>query len=235
MPKKKILLFIVEGQTDETALATALSRIFSTSSVKFQIVHGDILTKDFTGTDKIINAVIGEIKKFCAGVYKKSDFLSIVHLVDMDGAFIPGDAVIVDPEAPVEGREYPFYTDTQIFTPSPPTIQSRNSRKAQNLSKLYGKEQIWGIPYQVYFFSCNLDHTLYGQNNLTEEKKIHLAEEFDKEYGEEIEKFIRFIKNESFSVPGTYKETWDFIKIDCHSLQRYSNFGLALPDRASET
>ena len=27
MPKKKILLFIVEGQTDETALATALSRI----------------------------------------------------------------------------------------------------------------------------------------------------------------------------------------------------------------
>ena len=42
MAKKKIILFIVEGPSDETSLSTVLSRIFSSSSVKFQVIHGDI-------------------------------------------------------------------------------------------------------------------------------------------------------------------------------------------------
>ena len=41
MAKKKIMLFIVEGPTDETSLSTVLSRIFSSDTVKFQVVHGD--------------------------------------------------------------------------------------------------------------------------------------------------------------------------------------------------
>ena len=46
MAKKKIMLFIVEGPTDETALSTVLNRIFSSESVKFQVVHGDVLTQN---------------------------------------------------------------------------------------------------------------------------------------------------------------------------------------------
>ena len=54
MAKKKVMLFIVEGPTDETSLSTVLNRIFSSSTVKFQVVHGDILTRDFTSSDKIV-------------------------------------------------------------------------------------------------------------------------------------------------------------------------------------
>ena len=57
MAKKKVMLFIVEGPTDETSLSTVLNRIFSSSTVKFQVVHGDILTRDFTSSDKIVAAV----------------------------------------------------------------------------------------------------------------------------------------------------------------------------------
>ena len=39
MAKKKVMLFIVEGPTDETSLSTVLNRIFSSSTVKFQVVH----------------------------------------------------------------------------------------------------------------------------------------------------------------------------------------------------
>ena len=52
MAKKKVMLFIVEGPTDETSLSTVLNRIFSSATVKFQVIHGDILTRDFTSSDK---------------------------------------------------------------------------------------------------------------------------------------------------------------------------------------
>lgn len=64
MAKKKIMLFIVEGPTDETALSTVLNRIFSSESVKFQVVHGDVLTQDFVAPDKIVAAVNEQIKQF---------------------------------------------------------------------------------------------------------------------------------------------------------------------------
>ena len=56
MAKKKVMLFIVEGPTDETSLSTVLNRIFSSATVKFQVIHGDILTRDFTSSDKIVAA-----------------------------------------------------------------------------------------------------------------------------------------------------------------------------------
>lgn len=87
MAKKKVMLFIVEGSTDETSLSTVLSRIFSSSTVKFQVVHGDVLTHDFTSSNKIVTAVWEQVKDFMGSVYKKSDICRIVHLTDTDGVF----------------------------------------------------------------------------------------------------------------------------------------------------
>lgn len=44
---KTQLIFIVEGPTEEAALAQILSRIFSTSQIKFEIVHGDITIEPY--------------------------------------------------------------------------------------------------------------------------------------------------------------------------------------------
>lgn len=229
MAKKKIMLFIVEGPTDETSLSTVLSRIFSSDTVRFQVVHGDVLTKDFVESDKIIAAVNEQIKLFRGSVYKPGDFCKVVHLADTDGVFIPDGAVIK--EEAVEGRQYPFYTDTQILTPEPANIIDRNARKSKNIAKLSSTRRIGGIPYSFYYFSCNLDHVLHGRNNLSEAEKIACSRAFDLQYADTPNAFIRFMKDESFAVQGTYQETWAFIKQGVHSLERHSNFGIELPEQ----
>lgn len=229
MAKKKIMLFIVEGPTDETSLSTVLSRIFSSDTVRFQVVHGDVLTKDFVESDKIIAAVNEQIKLFRGSVYKPGDFCKVVHLADTDGVFIPDGAVIKEEAA--EGRQYPFYTDTQILTPEPANIINRNVRKSSNIAKLSSIGRIGGIPYSFYYFSCNLDHVLHGRNNLSEAEKIECSRAFDLQYADDPNAFIRFMKDESFAVQGTYQETWAFIKQGTRSLERHSNFGIELPDQ----
>lgn len=228
MAKKKIMLFIVEGPTDETSLSTVLSRIFSSDTVRFQVVHGDVLTKDFVESDKIIAAVNEQIKLFRGSVYRPGDFCKVVHLADTDGAFIPEEAI---KEEAAEGRQYPFYTDTQILTPEPANIVDRNARKSSNIAKLSSIGRIGGIPYSFYYFSCNLDHVLHGRNNLSEAEKIVCSRDFDLKYADDPNAFIRFMKDESFAVQGTYQETWTFIKQGVHSLERHSNFGIELPDQ----
>ena len=228
MAKKKIMLFIVEGPTDETSLSTVLSRIFSSDTVKFQVVHGDVLTRDFVAPDRIIAAVNEQIKLFRGNIYKPSDFCKVVHLADTDGAFIPEDAVVAEA---VEGRQYPFYTDTQILTPEPTNIIDRNARKRRNIAKLSSTGRVGGIPYSFYYFSCNLDHVLHGRNNLSEAEKIACSRDFDLQYADDPNAFIRFMRDESFAVQGTYQETWAFIKQGTHSLERHSNFRIELPEQ----
>lgn len=228
MAKKKIMLFIVEGPSDEISLSTVLSRIFSSDTVKFQVVHGDVLTQNFVSSDKIIVAVNEQIKLFRGNIFKPSDFCKVVHLTDTDGAFIPDGAVIKEL---IEGRQYPFYTDTQILTPTPENIIDRNARKNKNISKLSSVGSIGGIPYSLYYFSSNLDHLLHGYNNLSEAEKIAYSRSFDLLYADNPNAFIRFMRDGSFAVQGTYQETWAFIKQGVRSLERHSNFSIALPEQ----
>lgn len=228
MARKKIMLFIVEGPTDETSLSTVLSRIFSSDTVHFQVVYGDVLTRDFVAPDKIVAAVNEQVKLFRGSVYKPGDFCKIVHLADTDGAFIPESAVVKET---LEGKQYPFYTNTQILTPEPENILDRNARKSRNIARLSSIGKIGGIPYSFYYFSCNLDHVLHGRNNLSETEKIMCSRAFDLRYADAPDAFIRFMKDESFAVRGTYQETWAFIKEGTRSLERHSNLGIELPER----
>lgn len=233
MPKKKILLFIVEGPTDESALSTAFSRIFSSDVVKFQVVHGDILTRDFVKPERIVATVNEEIKAFRGNVFKPADFCKVVHLIDMDGVYIPDNSVVKEDEP---DKVYPFYTGTQILTPSPNDIIDRNKRKRDAIAKLSAIGKIGGISYSLYYFSCNLDHVLHDKNNLSDAEKIQLSNSFGLQYAEDPNAFIQFMKTGSFAVPGTYPQTWSFIKqTGLHSLERHSNLHLELPDHCDWT
>jgi len=43
MSKRKVILFLVEGITDEASLGSILSELINDDQIKFQIYHGDIL------------------------------------------------------------------------------------------------------------------------------------------------------------------------------------------------
>ena len=61
---KKIVLFIVEGITDEMSLSLILSKLIDDSSVQFHVINQDI-TADFnSNSQNIIKKIDGEVKKF---------------------------------------------------------------------------------------------------------------------------------------------------------------------------
>lgn len=227
MAKKKIMLFIVEGLTDETSLSTVLSRIFSSSTVRFQVVHGDILTKDFTSSNQIVSAVWEQVRVFMSNIYKKNDICRIVHLTDMDGVYVSDDAVIENNT--IKKNDHPYYTETQIQTFNRISVIDRNRRKRKNIDRLSICPQIAGIPYSMYYFSLNLDHVLHERTNISQWEKIRYAEAFDLKYGEDPNGFIHFMRESSFSICDDYCSSWAFIKTGLHSLERYSNFGIELP------
>lgn len=71
-----------------------------------------------------------------------------------------------------------------------------------------------------------MDHVLHDKANLSRKEKTEYATQFENKYSTQPKKFINFINNAQYAVSGNYQETWEFIKLDTHSLQRYSNFHL---------
>ena len=157
MARKKIVFVIVEGPSDEEALGVILSRLYSSSEVYVHIMHGDI-TSEFieSPNENILTRVASEVEGYAkSNHFEKIHFKEIIHIVDTDGAFIPDANVMEDPLA-----EKPVYSLNEIRTKNKDGIENRNRRKRRNICKLCSKKELWGIPYQVYYMSCNLDHVL---------------------------------------------------------------------------
>ena len=220
---KKVILFIVEGITDKTALGSVLDAILSNEKIHFAITEGDITTKDDVNASNVIRR-INEIVKFTQERYhfKASDLLEIVHLIDTDGAFIPDTAVINNAEA-----THIQYTLQNIQTDDIEKIVERNQKKLGLVKLLRSKTEINKKPYKMFYFSRNQEHVLHNEaRELTTSEKNALADQFDDLYGDAPEAFLEFIKSKDFSVPGDYAETWNFIESGLHSLERWSNFHL---------
>ena len=220
---KKIVLFIVEGITDEMSLSLILSKLIDDSSVQFHVINQDI-TADFnSNSQNIIRKIDGEVKKFLAqnNGLKKTDIKEIIHLVDTDGVFIKEDFVLEDLQ-----KLKTFYTPTSIVTNKRDLIIERNERKSAILNKLYQTSHIGRIGYKVYFFSCNLEHVLHNnQNTKCEDKSLYSYQFVDRYVGNE-KRFVDFLNKKEFATPGDYRESWQFIKEDCNSLNRFCNFHL---------
>ena len=220
---KKIVLFIVEGITDEMSLSLILSKLIDDSSVQFHVINQDITADYNSNSQNIIKKIDGEVKKFLAqnNGLKKTDIKEIIHLVDTDGAFIKEDFVLEDLQ-----KSKTFYTPTSIVTNKRDLIIERNERKSAILNKLYQTSHIGKTQYKVYFFSCNLEHVLHNnQNTKCEDKSLYSYQFVDRYVGHE-KRFVDFLNEKEFATPGDYKESWQFIKEDCNSLNRFCNFHL---------
>lgn len=222
MKTKKVILFIVEGVTDKTSLGGIIDKLVSSNLVRFYITGGDITSDSFSNSSNAIAKVNNLIKAFLTkelGI-KKSDIIQIVHLIDMDGAYIEGNQIQVED---VKGFAY---SESAIIANSVEHVVKRNSRKQQVIDRLSLCPKISGIPYSMYYFSCNLEHVLFNEINLADELKLEYAERFSDSYYKTEATFVDFIREEQFAVKGDYKETWEFIKLNGNSLKRYSNFHL---------
>lgn len=222
MSEKKVVVFIVEGPSDEAALGTIMKEYFSSNEVQFIVVHGDITLKDYVSSADILKKINEQIE----GVkiryrYNQDDFIKIIHIVDMDGVYISDTDIV---ETNVEKIQY--YED-HIDAKYANIIAERNKRKGDILYKLRKTGKINGIPYRIYFNSCNLEHVLYGElKEYSDEEKQILSDEFADRYDGKVGEFIEFIFSSNIAVQGTYQKTWNYIEKELNSLKRHTNMHL---------
>lgn len=219
---KKVVLFLVEGASDLTSLEF-IDNINTDETIKFQITSGDITSKlNITPQNcrEEINKILLSFLE--RSKLRKTDIIKIIHILDIDGVYIPEINIIEDKNI----KKF-LYTINGIVAPSKENVQKRNESKKQIVEKLLGTSKINSISYEMYYMSCNLEHVLHDKlEDISEDEKKELANKFaDRFYEKEIE-FIEFINNKDFKVLGDYKATWNFIKKDLNSVNRYSNFWL---------
>ena len=227
MARKKIVLVIVEGPSDDSALGVILNRLFDKNKVHIEIMYGDITTDMNIDPSDIAKALGEVVKRYADSMhFNQLHFQQVIHLIDMDGAYIPDDRVVVNPDA-----EKPVYSLTTIQTAKRDLLLLRNKHKQSKIERICGMQKVWGsIPYRAYYMSSNLDHVLYSKLNSSDEDKENDAYAFAKKYKDDIDGFLKFISDSDFSRMEGYKESWAFIKKGCHSLERYTNLGICFAD-----
>lgn len=138
---KKVILFIVEGPTDEVALSPVLKKLFQNAQVRFHVVHGDISTDLRTDSSNAVRTVNDHIKvEMDRYGFKRSDIIRVIHLVDTDGAFIPNANVIASDIDKLQ------YEENRIVTRFIPETIARNERKKRVLHRLYPTKKNWWNP-----------------------------------------------------------------------------------------
>ena len=224
MARRKIVFVIVEGPSDDEALGVLLHKVYDKNTVYVHIEHGDVTTARGAGSSTIL-AMLGEIvdNYMKANHFSKIHFQEIIHIVDMDGAYIPDDAVAADATA-----KKPIYSQREIRTANVQGIINRNKTKRACINKISSTRRLHDIPYQVYYMSCNLDHVLFDKPNSSDEEKEKDSLSFAKRYRSNIPDFVKFISKSTFSVGVPYLESWSFIKEEKHSLERHTNFGICI-------
>ena len=229
LARKKIVLVIVEGASDDTALGVALNQVFDKDSVYIHIMHGDITTRKGVNSQNIISKIGDEVKGYAKSQhYKASDFKQIIHIVDTDATYIPDANIIEDTTL-----EEVIYEDDGIHAANAEAIKDRNKTKRDNLYRLRTQRAVWGVPYRVYYMSCNLDHVLYNKRNSTDEEKENDAYAFAKQYKGDRDGFVKFISESSFSVMGDFKESWKFIEKDMNSIELYTNLCICIVEETN--
>lgn len=151
------------------------------------------------------------------------DFLAIVHIIDTDGAFMNMNDIIED-----ASKQNNLFKDNKLLTNNRDTIIKRFDKKSRIYQKLNVVNEISNIKYYKFYFSRNLEHALYGLENVTAIEKKDLSNKFDLEHKGDAEKFKKQLKDIMFDIPNDYNKSWEYIFIENNSLKRCSNISILL-------
>ncbi len=220
---KKIILLLVEGPTDEDALALVYSKLVREHDLEFDVLHTDITAGEDMTVKYIESRIQKEVTEYLRKhpYIEKGDILKVVQIIDTDGAFIPASQVLQSETGKTE------YFETHIAARNKDRLIRRNISKRQIVYHLMRSGAVSEFPYEIYYFSRNLEHVLHDiPDALDDDRKEDLAYENAMRYKDQPKEFLKFLYESSFHVPGTYEETWKFIMENTNSLRRYSNMAV---------
>lgn len=210
---------------------------------------GDITSRSGACPDKLHMLMNKLIVMPCLDDYSLMPkyITEIVHIIDVDGVYIDDTQVLqVDADTPLL---HPIYEDASILANDPDKIRERNARKRDNIDALlafqkdgfsiqnfvdtgHGNKPTTKphtVPYALYYFSCNLDHFTVNDRNLDRYTKVYRADIFARQYGNSVDDFVGFLKNDTAAIKDlSYEDSWAMLKRGNNSLGRYTNISLLL-------
>ena len=234
--RRKADVLIVEGTTDETALALIYHRIVAPSSdLIVDVTRGDIFTKrprmgmpDAIAAiddpvERVRKSVLNRIEE--RGIYRWQDIRRIVQLTDTDGMLVPDSCVVTSSSLQT------VYHNDHIETPDVARLIADHKRRDKGYRALVSKRSLrsegHGVPYYLFFFSRNMEHALHNRKeSLSEGEKARLAELFEDRYANDVDGFIALLESDDVRVGESYSESWRLIRTGCRSLERGSNLHL---------
>ncbi len=259
-PKYKNIVFLVEGKSERKVFSLAIPMYYDHIDTNYKVhfpiisepsveeetyldIGGDITAQKGSTPHTIMGCICKQfLEKFFdeTKVYPRH-VTEIIHIIDMDGAYVP-DEMIRNGLNPL-GERKTYYAENCILTDNVPKIVQRNARKRENIDFLVQQHTIrvrqnqdnpaskkQEIPYSIYYFSSNLDHFIHRSPNLTSREKVSLSDQFSCGYLDDVEGFAQFFITDPDSAVGmTYEESWQFIRErNGNSLGRHTNINILL-------
>jgi len=223
---RKTVFFIVEGNTDKTALEKIFKVIYRHKNIRFEFTNGDITSDDTTDKTNVCEVLYKKVKRYIDNnKLKKTDIWQIVQIFDTDGTYIPETAIKAGESSKL------IYSTTNIACKDIQKVKNRNYKKKYMMDYLLTLDNIKGISYRCYFMSSNLDHALYNEQNLSDEEKVKNADAFYEFFIGKEKKFISFLQLEAVNgVPDSFPASWRYIKEGLHSLERHTNLQIYFLD-----
>lgn len=223
---KKVILILAEGISDEDSLIRYFKEIKKSRNIAFEIARCDVTILPHTKTKNPKTHVVDQINNFLdtnTNRYIKEDIEEVIHIVDLDGAFISDNFIHED-----KNIENIQYSNNSIVCQNKDSIVKRNETKRKSINTLSTTTKVKNLNYKMYYFSRNLEHVLHNisSSNLTNDDKKRLSKDFKRRYRGNIEGFKNFINSPEFAVSGDYNESWRYIKEGLKSLERYTNIHL---------
>lgn len=224
--KKKVLLVICEGLSDDVTIHKALNNFAQkqVERIQVEITDGDIAYKEDIDETNCVEKVTKIVKDFkMKNFLYASDLFAVVHIIDTDGVFIKDSSI-------VENRSLDnlVFTGNQLLTPNKNITLERFHKKQKIYNKLLETDKIDSVNYFKFYFSRNLEHALYDKPNATKDEKKELSNSFDKTYREDAEGFYNIMNSILFAVPNDYNKSWEYILANNNSINRCSNFIILL-------
>lgn len=226
---KKVVIVIVEGDSDESLLIGRLRRLYGNLEVRFESQQGDILyhSKKSSKIKKIIEAKIAQIMR--KRKYLPSDILAVIHIADTDGVLIGENKVRVQVGLGARTR----YTEGCILVDSDDqrhNIIERNHARSNSIDIMRSLHKISDGQYfyQLYYFSRHLEHVVFNKPNPESKYKHKKIKNFVAGLKISVEAFLARFEPEysGTNYRERYFESWEHIFKDENSLKRFTNVPL---------
>lgn len=231
---KKVVLVIVEGQTEELIFFDFLQERFRELEIRIDVQCGDVVS-NWNRKHGNVESAIEHIIENYLNTYRlmPSDLLAVVQFTDTDGCFINDKFIRVDRIKATRTRygKNGIYVTTKFKKLQ---MIDRNQVKAENMKLLAEDRHATckrrKIPYRLYYFSINLDHVLWGEQNAKGNSKLEKAENFLDRLDMPLDQFLRQFTpvEEKSSWEENWKNSWEVIAKDLNSLQRSTNMPFVL-------